>query len=115
MMKRAKVGGDDGGASNSNSMVGEDNRISDLPEGLLQRIVYFFSHEEAVRTSVLSKSWRYIWCTRPNFDLSETNFKGNKHHFLSVVENTLQRYTDPNGLLLEEFNLTVSLIGGGDD
>ncbi|EYU46858.1 hypothetical protein MIMGU_mgv1a017017mg [Erythranthe guttata] len=93
----------------------EVNRISDLPEGLLQRIFYFLSQEDAVRTSVLSKSWRYIWCTRPNFDLSEPNFKGNKHQFISAVENTLQRYTDPNGLSLEEFNLTLSLLGGGDD
>ncbi|KAL8054653.1 hypothetical protein ABFX02_04G006300 [Erythranthe guttata] len=114
MIKKSKRGGEDG-RGGSNSMEKVDNRISDLPEGLLQRIVYFLSQEEAVRTSVLSKSWRYIWCRRPNFDLSEPKFKGNKHQFLSVVERSLQGYCDPNGLLLEEFRLSINLLGGGGD
>ncbi|EYU30193.1 hypothetical protein MIMGU_mgv1a021686mg, partial [Erythranthe guttata] len=81
------------------------DRISELSEDILQRILSLLSQEEAVRTSVLSKSWREIWCTRPNLDLSDTNFK---EEFLSTVEKTLQRYCDQR-ICLEKFQLSMSL------
>ncbi|KAL7110834.1 hypothetical protein ACP275_05G050800 [Erythranthe tilingii] len=87
---------------------GNNSRISDLPKDILHRILYFLSQEDAVRTSLLSKSWRYVWCTRPNLDFSDNNFKGNKNNFLSVVDKTLQLYRDQN-LCLEEFHLSISL------
>ncbi|EYU31298.1 hypothetical protein MIMGU_mgv11b016146mg [Erythranthe guttata] len=68
---------------------------------------------KAVRTSVLSKSWRSIWCTRPNLDFSIQAFEGNKQDFITTVDNTLQRYLDQR-LCIEEFSLRVS-IGGDDD
>ncbi|EYU31301.1 hypothetical protein MIMGU_mgv1a018336mg, partial [Erythranthe guttata] len=61
------------------------DKISELPQDILQRILYWLSQEDAVRTSVLSKSWRNIWCTRPNLNFSDATFKGNMHQFLSVV------------------------------
>ncbi|EYU28246.1 hypothetical protein MIMGU_mgv1a017752mg [Erythranthe guttata] len=88
-------------------------RISILPEHILQKILYFLSQKEAVRTSVLSKSWRSIWCTRPNLDFSIQAFEGNKQDFITTVDNTLQRYLD-HRLCIEEFSLRVS-IGGDDD
>ncbi|EYU44093.1 hypothetical protein MIMGU_mgv1a025180mg [Erythranthe guttata] len=84
------------------------DRISKLPEEILQRILYFLSQKQAVRTSVLSKSWRNIWCTRPNLDFSDDTFKGNKQYFLSVVNNTLQRYRDQR-LCVKKFHLRISL------
>ncbi|KAL7110865.1 hypothetical protein ACP275_05G052600 [Erythranthe tilingii] len=81
------------------------DRISELSDDILHRILYFLSQEDAVRTSVLSKSWRDIWCTRPNLDLSDTNFK---QEFLSTAEKTLQRYCDQR-MCLEEFRLSISL------
>ncbi|KAL7149610.1 hypothetical protein ABFS83_05G052900 [Erythranthe nasuta] len=97
-MKRAK------GEDDSNSV----DRISELPKDILQRILYFLSQEYAVRTSVLSKSWRYVWRTRPNLDFSDNTFRGNKKKFLSVVDKNLQLYRDQN-LCLEEFHLSISL------
>ncbi|EYU30181.1 hypothetical protein MIMGU_mgv1a007194mg [Erythranthe guttata] len=85
------------------------DRISDLPKDILQRILYLLSQEDAVRTSVLSKSWRYIWCTRPNLDFSDSNFKGNNQQFLSTVGNTLQLYSDQR-LCLDEFRLSILLV-----
>ncbi|EYU30180.1 hypothetical protein MIMGU_mgv1a021107mg [Erythranthe guttata] len=87
------------------------DRISELPKHILQRILYFLSQEDAVRTSVLSKLWRNIWCTRPNLDFSDNTFKGNKRKFLSVLDTTLQRYCDQEdqGLCLEKFHLRISL------
>ncbi|KAL7110868.1 hypothetical protein ACP275_05G052900 [Erythranthe tilingii] len=81
------------------------DRISELSDDVLQRILYFLSQKDAVRTSVLSKSWREIWCTRPNLDLSDTNFK---EEFLSTVDKTLQRYCDQR-MCLEKFRLSISL------
>ncbi|EYU30195.1 hypothetical protein MIMGU_mgv1a023850mg, partial [Erythranthe guttata] len=84
------------------------DRISELPKHILQRILYFLSQKDAVRTSVLSKSWRNIWCTRPNLDLSDINFKKFKQEFLSTVEKNLQRYCDRR-MCLEEFGLRMFL------
>ncbi|KAL7110849.1 hypothetical protein ACP275_05G051700 [Erythranthe tilingii] len=84
------------------------DRISDLPKDILQRILYFLSQEDAVRTSVLSKSWRNIWCTRPNLDFSIYAFKENKQEFLTAVDNTLQLYCDQS-LCVEEFRLSILL------
>ncbi|KAL7149611.1 hypothetical protein ABFS83_05G053000 [Erythranthe nasuta] len=84
------------------------NRISDLPNDILQIILYFLSQKDAVRTSILSKSWRYRWRTRPNLDFSEATFKGKKQEFLSFVDNTLQQYRDRR-LCLDEFHLRISL------
>ncbi|EYU25620.1 hypothetical protein MIMGU_mgv1a0241701mg, partial [Erythranthe guttata] len=101
-MKKAKKT-EDGGSTCINM-----DRISKLPEEILQRILYFLSQKQAVRTSVLSKSWRNIWCTRPNLDFSDDTFKGNKQYFLSVVNNTLQRYRDQR-LCVKKFHLRISL------
>ncbi|XP_012833381.1 PREDICTED: F-box/LRR-repeat protein 13-like [Erythranthe guttata] len=96
-MKRGK--GEDGSKS--------IDRISELPQCILQRILYFMSQEDAVRTSVLSKSWREIWCTRPNLDLSDATFKGNNGEFISVLENTLRRYCEQR-LSLDECSLSCT-------
>ncbi|KAL7110870.1 hypothetical protein ACP275_05G053100 [Erythranthe tilingii] len=87
------------------------DRISELSDDILQRILYLLSQEDAVRTSVLSKSWRDIWCTRPNLDLSDTNFK---QEFLSTVDKTLQRYCDRR-ICLEKFQLSMSLYYSHSD
>ncbi|KAL9162169.1 hypothetical protein ABFS82_07G071600 [Erythranthe guttata] len=88
----------------SNSM----DRISELPKDILHIILYFLSQKDAVRTSVLSNSWRNIWCTRPNLDFSDAAFKGNKQDFLSLVTRNLQRYRDQR-MCVEEFHLRISL------
>ncbi|EYU30197.1 hypothetical protein MIMGU_mgv1a024274mg, partial [Erythranthe guttata] len=82
--------------------------ISELPKHILQRILYFLSQKEAVRTSVLSKSWGNIWCTRPNLDFLFNNFRDNKQEFLNTVEKNLQRYCDQR-MCLEEFSLRIIL------
>ncbi|XP_012852340.1 PREDICTED: putative F-box/LRR-repeat protein At3g28410 [Erythranthe guttata] len=67
------------------------------------------SQEDAVRTSVLSKSWREIWCTRPNLDLSDATFKGNNGEFISLLENTLRRYCEQR-LSLDECSLSYTSL-----
>ncbi|XP_012839453.1 PREDICTED: F-box/LRR-repeat protein 25-like [Erythranthe guttata] len=81
------------------------DRISNLPKDILHRILFLLSQED-----LLSKSWRYIWCTRPNLDFSDIEFNGNKQDFPSTVDKTLQQYYD-QGLSLEKFRLYLSLLG----
>ncbi|EYU30165.1 hypothetical protein MIMGU_mgv1a024933mg, partial [Erythranthe guttata] len=78
------------------------DRIPELPEDILHRILYFLFQEDVVRTSALSKSWRYIWRTRPNLDFSD-----NTKYYKGVVNNTLQGYCDLR-LCLDEFRLRIS-------
>ncbi|KAL9148815.1 hypothetical protein ABFS82_12G068000 [Erythranthe guttata] len=102
-MKRAK-GEEDG----SKSM----DIISVLPQEILERILYFLPQEDAVRTSVLSKSWRHVWCARPNLAFSVQTFKGKRQDFLITVDKTIQRYRDQR-LCVEEFDLCI-LVDGSD-
>ncbi|KAL8053169.1 hypothetical protein ABFS82_05G054900 [Erythranthe guttata] len=89
------------------------DRISELPKDILQRILYFLSQKESIRTSVLSKSWRTIWRTRPNLDLdfSDPTLIDTTREFISVVDKTLQLYRDQT-LRLEEFRLSIPLHCG---
>ncbi|EYU30168.1 hypothetical protein MIMGU_mgv1a019547mg [Erythranthe guttata] len=84
------------------------DRISSLPKEILQRILYLLTQEEATGTSILSKSWRHVWRTRPNLVLSDADyFKDKEQEFLSVVDETLHGYLD-QGVCLEEFHLCMS-------
>ncbi|EYU42995.1 hypothetical protein MIMGU_mgv1a024012mg, partial [Erythranthe guttata] len=102
--------------------------ISELPDDVLRKILYFLSQEEAARTSVLSKPWRYIWCTRPNLDFSYTpptmgvdynrfraENKIKKQEFISAVDATLRRYRDNQSACAEEFRLSMSLDNSNYD
>ncbi|KAM7464234.1 hypothetical protein LguiA_032355 [Lonicera macranthoides] len=52
---------------------GED-KISNLPDVLLTRILSFLSTKEAIRTGILSTKWKSIWASLPTLDLSEEDF-----------------------------------------
>ncbi|KAJ4748259.1 FBD-associated F-box protein [Rhynchospora pubera] len=42
------------------------NIICNLPECIKHKILVYLPINEAVRTSILSKSWQHIWCTIPD-------------------------------------------------
>ncbi|EFH70941.1 hypothetical protein ARALYDRAFT_337885 [Arabidopsis lyrata subsp. lyrata] len=44
--------------------------ISSLPDEILQHILSFSPTKFAIRTSLLSKRWRYIWCDTPSLSFS---------------------------------------------
>lgn len=43
------------------SSVNVDDRLSSLPEEIITQILSLIPTEAAVRTSILSKQWRYNW------------------------------------------------------
>ncbi|KAL3634993.1 hypothetical protein CASFOL_022047 [Castilleja foliolosa] len=95
------------------------DRLSQLPQPILHNILSLLSQKKAVRTSVLSKSWRYLWHSRLNVEFRDkwfakkkefSSFTGKtsqryldgKNEFWSFIDKTLQRYLDQN-LSLQKF------------
>ena len=62
-----------------------EDRISHLPEHLISEILFHLSTKDAVRTSVLSSKWRYLWQRVPGLDLNPYAFS-NFSKFVSFVK-----------------------------
>ncbi|XP_043704050.1 putative F-box/LRR-repeat protein At5g54820 [Telopea speciosissima] len=54
---------------------GNADLISNLPECLLVNIFSFLPMRDLIRTSVLSKGWRYLWTQAPNLDFDQSLFE----------------------------------------
>ncbi|XP_048558313.1 uncharacterized protein LOC125539002 isoform X2 [Triticum urartu] len=46
------------------------SQLGDLPMDILCHIISLLLLKEAVRTGILSKHWRYVWCSRTNLEFS---------------------------------------------
>ncbi|OEL18423.1 hypothetical protein BAE44_0020557 [Dichanthelium oligosanthes] len=69
---------------------GAEDRLSDLPDGILEHVLSFLPAEDAVRSSVLSWRWRGAWAHAPALNLSdERHLQG---RFLSFARAVLARY-----------------------
>ncbi|MFS8019369.1 putative F-box domain, leucine-rich repeat domain superfamily, F-box-like domain superfamily [Helianthus anomalus] len=53
----------------------EGDRLSSLPDDLILKILSFIDTKHAIRTSVLSSRWRYIWTSTPRLDFSTRDFR----------------------------------------
>ncbi|KAL3635003.1 hypothetical protein CASFOL_022057 [Castilleja foliolosa] len=103
LVKRRRGDDDDGKAITT-------DRLSQLPQPVLHNILSLLSQKDAVQTSVLSKSWRYLWHGRLNVEFRDDDFcLERKTEFWSFLDKTLQRYLDQN-LSLQKFLLDIHLI-----
>ncbi|CAA0809415.1 Unknown protein [Striga hermonthica] len=74
----------------------------ELPEHIIHHIQSFLTGTEAVRTSVLSKSWNRAWTTRPNLDFHDEDFRRMNNfsnpsyldEFVEYVNKTIKRYEE---------------------
>ncbi|XP_015695520.2 uncharacterized protein LOC102720545 [Oryza brachyantha] len=58
--------GEPGGAED---VVAADDKLSELPDVILQHIMSFLPAWEVARTCVLSRRWRHLWATAPCVDI----------------------------------------------
>lgn len=71
------------------------DRISDLPDGIIIRILSFLSIDEAASTSLLSKRWRDMFAFTPNLHFALTKpkqflpFVDHRKNFMDFVDRVL--------------------------
>ncbi|KAF5757177.1 putative F-box domain, leucine-rich repeat domain superfamily, F-box-like domain superfamily [Helianthus annuus] len=74
------------------SSIGEnvDDRISRLPEDIVSHILSLMPMKFAVRTSILSKRWRYSWMFVMNLDFGEIHTMDSLHSLTIIVDRILK-------------------------
>ncbi|XP_021723274.1 F-box/FBD/LRR-repeat protein At2g26030-like [Chenopodium quinoa] len=80
--------------SYNKEVVEQEDRISDLPDHVIAQILSFLETEEAVKTSVLSSRWRYLWKGITCISLRGANADPDK--FSNLVEHVLQNCSSTN-------------------
>ncbi|XP_076885015.1 F-box/FBD/LRR-repeat protein At1g13570-like [Bidens hawaiensis] len=71
------------------------DRISRLPIGILESILCFLPIQEAARTCILSKEWRYHWLKVPKLVFIEDTFQESTDgDELTVLEQTFDRSSE---------------------
>ncbi|KAL3634994.1 hypothetical protein CASFOL_022048 [Castilleja foliolosa] len=83
------------------------DRLSRFPQPVLHNLLSLLPQKDAVRTSVLSKSWRYLWYGRLNLEFRDDDYRfARRNQFWSFLDKTLQRYIDQN-LSLQKFLVDI--------
>ncbi|OMP07164.1 hypothetical protein COLO4_07576 [Corchorus olitorius] len=98
------------------------DRISELPEDVMNRILFLLPPKEAARTSILSKNWLNQWNSLPIFNLCTKslpgrnnllkedcpNFGANVDEYLNHIDKSLQKVRD-HKVLIGKFELDLFL------
>ncbi|KAJ1282377.1 hypothetical protein BS78_03G047400 [Paspalum vaginatum] len=66
-------------------------RLCDLPSDILHYIISQLPIKESVRTSILSKHWKYVWCSHRNLEFSHKSLFKNKN---SIIPYSLVKKQD---------------------
>ncbi|XP_073005586.1 F-box/LRR-repeat protein At3g26922-like [Typha latifolia] len=89
--KRSRLANNDGETRRATT-------INDLPNVILCYIVSLLPLRDAVMTGVLSKAWRNIWSSMPNWDLAYVDFpriKNKRKNFEDFIERVIYFHTGP--------------------
>jgi hypothetical protein len=88
------------------------DRISDLPDNVIDGILEHLGIKDQVRTSILSKKWRYKWISVPQLEF-ESDFFGSFHHLddpfhvvAKVITNVLMIHQGP----IHKFTLSIPYV-----
>ncbi|KAG7565440.1 F-box domain [Arabidopsis suecica] len=82
-------------------VMGRD-RISELPDALLLKILSFLPTNIVVATSVLSKQWRSLWKLVPNLEFDSEDYESEHYTFSEIVCKSFNSHKAP---VLESFRL----------
>ncbi|PWA52530.1 FBD-like protein [Artemisia annua] len=66
------------------------DRLSDLPKDILTHVLSLLPLKLAVRTSILSKRWRYIWMLVPNLDFDNVTPYEAVDHVLELCKSKVE-------------------------
>ncbi|XP_022019796.1 F-box/FBD/LRR-repeat protein At1g13570-like [Helianthus annuus] len=87
------------------------DRISKLPLCIIENILCLPPIQEAARTSILSREWRYHWIKIPKLAFIEDTFQVSTDGAeLSVLEQTFDEPSDRKGPI-HEFTLSMAVDG----
>ncbi|KAG7560621.1 F-box domain [Arabidopsis thaliana x Arabidopsis arenosa] len=78
------------------------DRISELPDALLLKILSFLPTNIVVATSVLSKQWRSLWKLVPNLEFDSEDYESEHYTFSEIVCKSFNSHKAP---VLESFRL----------
>jgi hypothetical protein len=70
-----------------------EDRLSALPDALVQTILSFLKAHQVVQTSVLAKRWRHLWRSVPNLDIDLPDFNS-KIKDWELVRPGYENFTD---------------------
>ncbi|KAK7858059.1 f-box protein [Quercus suber] len=79
--------------------------INNFPDPILQHVLSYLSTKEAVRTSILSKRWKYLWTSIPKIDFNEGAPDG-RMMFMKFVERVLALHGPSN---IKRFSLSCNV------
>jgi hypothetical protein len=71
-----------------NGIDGNSKCFGNLPEVVLRHVLSFVPIKDAVKTSVLSKRWEFLWTSNPNLDFGE-HLAGKRTLLMNFVERVL--------------------------
>ncbi|KAI5428275.1 F-box protein At4g22280 isoform X3 [Lathyrus oleraceus] len=83
---------------------GEEDRISNLPDFIIGHILTFLCFKDAIRTSVLSQRWIYMWTYITKLGLDDGVYQINKTTFINFVCRMLLHLNASN---INEFHLIL--------
>ncbi|CAA7014769.1 unnamed protein product [Microthlaspi erraticum] len=86
------------------------DRISDLPDSLVTKILSYLSTKDSVKTSVLSKGWESVWLRVPALDLRYYDFP-NGQAMESFMDKFLEvnKYSQLQTFMIQSNRVTVGL------
>ncbi|PWA64450.1 F-box domain, cyclin-like protein [Artemisia annua] len=90
----------------STSILGEEDRISNVPDEIIYRILSCLDMKYAVQTSALSKTWKNTWTSMPYLNFNSHLFRDSLH-FDKFVEHALSHRNNHKNVSTVELKFTL--------
>ncbi|XP_062016400.1 F-box/LRR-repeat protein At3g26922-like isoform X2 [Rosa rugosa] len=89
-------------------MIGGSKSLSNLPDVLIVKILSLLPTKDAIRTSILSKRWEYIWKSLPNLKFIQWKFENKRTSLVNAVERALILRGPAD---IKKFTLSFEVLG----